>query len=553
MLQVLKLTKSFGSYTVLDDVSLLLNAGEHAGLTGPNGCGKSTLLRCVAGVEAADRGRITLTPGARLGYLAQESPFPSEATVAGALDAANGDLRATEHALHEAMTALAEAGTGATERYDAAVARFEAAGGYPRIARGETVLSQLGLGAVAPEALVATLSGGEKTRFALACLLLSEPDLLLLDEPTNHLDIEALEWLEGFLAGYHGAVLVVSHDREFLDRVTNTTFALDGRDHTMRRFVGNYSASVATRAAEAAQQARQYRVQQEYIAKVQSDVARLKGEALNIELNSTPRQPGVRVFARKKAGLAKARERKLERFIDSADHVEKPRGSWSLKVDFGQPGTVGREAIRVRDLAFAYGGRPRLLEGVSLDVLHGDRIVVTGPNGAGKTTLLRLLDGRLAPGSGAVWRSPNVRMATLSQEMETLDPDLSVLDTVRRARKSTDTDARNFLHLYLFAGDAALRRVGLCSPGERARLQLALAVVRGANVLSLDEPLNHLDIESRVQFEAALTAFEGTVIAVSHDRRFIAGFPKRLVVGEGAVRAVEQTPTALIRASARGL
>ncbi len=536
MLQISRLSLSYGAQAVLDDVSLVLNAGEHAGLTGPNGCGKSTLLRCAAGLLRPDRGNIALAPRVRAGFLGQEQAWPAGMTVGRALAAA-GEAGDAQGRLEAAAAALGNGGEGALVEYEAALTSLQdaASGAGPA-----AIAERLGLANIPSHTPLANLSGGQKTRLALACLLASAPGVLLLDEPTNHLDIDALEWLEEFLRGFRGAVLVVSHDREFLDRVTTATFAIDGRTHTLRRFNGNYSASVETREAEAEQQLRQWKVQQEYVARVESDIARLKGEALNIERNTTPREPGVRRHARRKAAVAKSREHKLERFLESDEHVARPLHGWALKVDFGGAGASGREAVRIRDMNFAYGDGPAVLSGVSLDIQHGERLAVAGPNGTGKTTLLRLIDGRLSPTAGEVWRSPSLRIATLTQELETLDGGLTVLETLRRARRSTETAARNFLHLYLFAGDAPLRLVGLCSPGERARLQLALAVARGASMLVLDEPLNHLDIESREQFEAALTAFDGAIVAVSHDRRFLARFAERTaLVADGTVRVIE--------------
>jgi ATPase subunit of ABC transporter with duplicated ATPase domains len=537
MFQVSHLSKRFGALSVLEDVTFSLVRGECVALIGPNGSGKSTLLRCITGRERPDAGTVTWEPGARLGFLPQELDPAQGSTVA---EYAGGRMATLERELAAAAAALAGAAPQPEARYDRALEAFEAAGGYARLARVDEVLARLGLGGLDPATPVATLSGGQKTRLMLARTLLEEPDVLLLDEPTNHLDGEALDWLAAFLRAFAGAVLVVSHDRAFMDDVAGAVLYLDPATKTVQRYAGNYTAFAAARAAEREQQSEQWKRQQEYVGRVRQDIARLKGEALAIEKSTTPRQPGLRVYARRKAAVAKAREKKLDRYLSADGRVEKPKSGWGLKLAFAPGPESGREAYRLRGVAFSYVDGPRALEDVTLDVRHGDRIAITGPNGSGKTTLLRLLSGSLVPATGELWRSPNVSLAVITQEQENLDLSATVLELVRPLRPWDETAARNFLHFFLFAGDAAHRRVGDCSPGERARLQLALAVARGANVLLLDEPLNHLDIEGREHFEQALDAFPGTVVAVSHDRRFVESFARRVLrVAGGRVTAVE--------------
>jgi ATP-binding cassette subfamily F protein 3 len=531
LFQVIGLHRSYGAHDVLAGVSFVVNRGECAGLIGPNGAGKSTLLRCATGLEVPDRGSVSVEPGATIGFLPQEMDAAPGATVAGYT---TGGLPALERAMNAAADAL---GTHAgDEAYERAYAAFETAGGYARLARAEEVLARLGLDGVPAETLVEHLSGGQKTRLMLARTLASDPSVLLLDEPTNHLDGDALAWLAGFIRSFQGAVIVVSHDRAFLDQVAQAILYLDPVSKQVRRYPGNYSAFATARAAEREQQAERWKTQQEYIARVKSDIARLKGEALDIELNSTPRQPGVRVYARRKAAVAKAREKKLDRFMESEERVERPRAAWGLKLDFGEAADTGREAWRLRDVAAAYPGGPAIFGAVSLDIRHGDRIAITGPNGAGKTTLMRVLAGEMTPAAGEAWRSSSVRVAVIRQEQEQFDPAKSVIETVRPARTWDETALRSFLHFFLFGGDAVHQLVGQCSPGERARLQLALAVAEGANALLLDEPMNHLDIEGREHFEEALEAFPGTVVAVSHDRYFVERFAEReVVVRDGQV------------------
>ncbi len=527
MLQVKQLTKFFGAEIVLDNLSLVLNDAEHVGLIGPNGCGKTTLLRCIAGLDQPDAGEIVVSPGGmKVGYLPQVLDHIGSMTVADAIVDAQSDWHAAECDLQRAMTRMSQQSEDPTtlDDYDAALTRFEALGGYDREQRGLAILDGLGLDEARLDQTIESLSGGEKTRLGLAMLLLQEPGILLLDEPTNHLDIDALVWLEDFVAAFRGSVLAVSHDREFLDRTAERILYLDPRDRQITSYAGNYSDFVEAREREAEIQQATWVQQEKYVSKVAADVARLKGEALDIELSTTPRQPGVRRLARKKAGLAKSREKKLNRFLESEVRVEKPQLEWSLNLDFGDPPPGGQSVLRVEDVSFAYPGEPTLFEHVSLDLRYGERVSIVGPNGSGKTTLVQLITGDLKPISGAIELGTGVRLGLLAQEQETLDMDSTVLDTALRERAMTQTDARSFLHYFLFSGDEVFRRVGDCSPGERSRLQLALLMLRGCNLLVLDEPLNHLDIEGRDQFQRSLEAFGGSVISVVHDRAFLREF-----------------------------
>jgi ATP-binding cassette subfamily F protein 3 len=539
MLQVHGLRKDYGAATILSDITFTINDGDHVGLIGPNGAGKSTLLRIITGREQPDAGRVALATGARVGYLAQAFDEELGATVGAAIRAAQGEYAAAEAELGAATNALAAGADleAAMGRYEAALARFEALGGYEREHRAAAVLTGLGLGAVAPETPVATLSGGQKTRLGLATLLLSEPDLLLLDEPTNHLDVEALEWLESFVTGYPRAALIVSHDRAFLDRTVGRVLYLDPLTRSARVYEGGYSAFAAARAQEREQQLATWKDQQAYVSQVRADIARMKSGAASLDSASTPVGDhdmkwvtgGSAKVAAKLAKMAKSRERKLERYMASEERVEKPRQRWGMKLDFGEPPAGGRAVLSVEELRFAYPGGSELFGGLDMEVWHGERVALVGPNGAGKSTLLRLIAGELQPGRGRVRLGANVRLGVLSQEHELLDLERSVLDHVLRARPMSQTEARSFLHFFLFGGDSVFQPAGACSLGERSRLQLALLVLQGCNLLLLDEPLNHLDIEAREHFEQALEAFEGTVIVVAHDRAFIASYAERVV------------------------
>ncbi len=551
MLQIQKLRKSYGIATVLADINCVINDGEHVGLIGPNGVGKSTLLRCIIGQEQPDSGTLTFSPpNLRIGYLAQALDALGEQTVRHAIAEAQADVVAAEAALQQAADKLAAAVDleAAMAEYDSALARFEAVGGYEREHRAAAVLEGLGLAEIDQGQLVLSLSGGQKTRLGLATLLLREPDLLLLDEPTNHLDVEALTWLEGFVQGYPHTVLVVSHDRAFLDQTVARILYLDPDTRTLKSYAGNYSDYVEAREHEHALHVESYKQQQEYIGRVQQDIVRLKAQALNVELSSTSTDRDAKFFlsgkggSKKVARKARARERKLDRYLESDERVDKPKQHWNLKLDFGPPPPSGRAVLRLDNVGFGYQGAHPLFEHVSVDVQWGERVAIVGPNGAGKTTLLRLIQGKLQPQQGTIRLGTNVRLGILAQEHETLDVRRTVLETALHERPMSETEARSFLHFFLFGGDSVFRRIGECSLGERSRLQLGLLVLRGCNLLLLDEPLNHLDIEGREHFEAALEAFEGTVIAVAHDRTFLHNFAERVVeVREGAAHVFEST------------
>ena len=534
MLHVQHLAKAYGSTTVLADVTFVLNDGEHVGLIGPNGTGKSTLVRCLVGAEHADSGTVVLSPpGARFGYLPQAFANDDERTLEEVVSDAQSDLHQAEADMQAAAEQL---GTDhRLDGYDAALTRFEALGGYERLARADKVLDGLGLARTEPGMPVSQLSGGQKTRLGLATLLLHEPDLLVLDEPTNHLDLDALDWLESFVTAYPRSVLIVSHDRAFLDATVSRVLYLDPESRTVLSYVGGYSAFSEARTHERERLQDTWRHQQDYVDRVQHDISRLKSEARSIEMSTTARQPGLRKFARRKAAVAKSREKKLERFLASDERVERPKLRWPINLNFGAPPPGGRAMVRVEDVAFSYPGQPPLFRHVSFDLRFGQRLALVGPNGAGKTTLLRLLEGKLTPTHGAIQLGAGVRLGVMAQEQETLDPDLTVLETVLKERPMSEQDARSFLPAFLFYGDGVFKRVAACSLGERSRLQLARLVLRGCNLLLLDEPINHLDVEAREHFSAALDAFDGTVVVVAHDRAFLRGFRRWLEVRDGRV------------------
>ena len=535
MLQVRNLSHWFGDVKVLDQINFTLNRGQRAGLIGPNGSGKSTLLKIITGELRPDQGSVQLSPASlRLGYLPQALDFPPDATVGDLLTAAEGERVAVETRLAEAAERVAAAGNGelaaALEAYDRALAAFETLGGGSLHAEADAVLAGLGLADVSQERPVRALSGGQKTRLGLARLLLSAPDLLVLDEPTNHLDIRALAWLEEFLASYLGAVLLVSHDRAFLDRTVTTILALDDATHTLREYPGNYSDYALALDRSLEKQWAAYQEQQERMARLNSSIRRLSGKAQNIE-NETIHFYWRRI-AKDLARRAVVQKRRLERMLESEDLVDKPGQTWKMKLDFADTPRSGQDVLMVEGLKVGYGERT-VLRGIDLHLGFGERAALIGPNGAGKTTLLRCITGELQPWSGQVRLGRGVRLGYMAQEQETLDLAATPLALLRAAAPLNETEARSFLHYFLFAGDEVFTPVGKLSFGERSRLALALLAGRGCNFLLLDEPINHLDIPSRESFERAMARFQGTVLAVVHDRYFIERFATTLWMVEG--------------------
>ena len=541
MLQCSNLSKRYGDDVILDGVSFIVNPGDRAGLIGPNGCGKTTLFRCILGQEQADGGGVILSPpDLRLGYLAQGLEYAPDAIISDLLLAPQARRRQAEADVAQLAASVAastgEAQAALLDAYAAALAELEALGAEANDHQAQAVLAGLGLESLSLDTPVGILSGGQKTRLGLARVLLSQPQLLLLDEPTNHLDIDALEWLEGWLRRFPGAALIVSHDRAFLDRCVNRIFDLDPRTHKVVEYVGNYSAYIETWEKGRAKQWGKWRDQRAEVRRVKQDIAHTKNQARSVELTTTPRQPGVRRYAKKVAKKALSREKKLDRFLASDERVKKPHLTWRMNLEFENLPQGGRDVLTLEDVAMGFDGA-QLFSDVNHVLRQGERVALIGPNGAGKTTLLRLVTGELTPLSGRVRMGSNVRMGYYAQEQETLDESLNAFETIRAVSPLDETYIRRFLHYFLFTGDEVFIPVGDLSYGERARLTLAVLVVQGCNLLLLDEPINHLDIPSREQFEQAMRAYEGTVVAVVHDRFFIERFATALwVVEGGAVR-----------------
>ena len=550
MLKVIELTKHFPTGTVLDRVSFVLNDGEKVGLVGPNGSGKSTLLRILAGQLRPSSGSVLLGPGQRVGYLEQFPARDLYRTVGEALAAAQPDLDAARDEMESQARAMAMAATegerdAALAAYGQASERFEHLGGYELEHRMAIVRQGLGLDEIEPERMVASLSGGQKTRLALARLLLSEPTVLLLDEPTNYLDLPALLWLEGFVAASSHATIVVSHDRRFLDRTVGGILELDPETHRVTAYPGAYSDYAAARQREREKHAARYQDQQARVAAVEQEIRALKGKAHATERGTIHFH--FRKIAKGVARRAKVQERRLERFLDSEEKLERPEESKRLYLNDLLTTALpdDRLAVAGQGLRVAYG-ETVVLDGVDVTVHGGDRLALVGPNGSGKSTLLRALAGE-ALGTGTVRLGEGARVGYLPQEHS---PNAeagarTVLDTFRAEVVMHEDEARAFLDKFLFSDDSVHRLVRDLSYGERARLSLARLVASGANLLLLDEPTSHLDLEALERIEAVLAEYPGPIVVASHDRYFLTaiGVTAVLLLGGGQVERLPDLET----------
>ncbi|NDJ78046.1 MAG: ABC-F family ATP-binding cassette domain-containing protein [Chloroflexi bacterium] len=529
MLSVSNISKRFpgAEEPVLSRITFTVSRGERVGVPGPNGCGKTPLLRIILGEEVADSGSVQFTPpDLRVGYLPQGLDVADETPLWDVLFPHAAALRTVEADVERLADAMASADGDELDdlltAYDVALEQLEYLSQQAEPGQYESVLAGLDLDHLPLDTPVGTLSGGQKTRLGLASLLANDPRLLVLDEPTNHLDVTALEWLEGWLRTFDGGVLVVSHDRTFLDETVTRIVAIDDQTHTARIYDGNYSAYVATVRSELDRQWAQWRDQQVEIARMQADARQTMARAVRKE-NATNNDQQRR-YAKKVAKRAQSKATRLRKYLESEDRVDKPELSWSLKLDFGDLPTTGQDVIFLEDLAIGYTPDTPLLRDLNLTLRAGERVAVLGPNGHGKSTLLKTIVGDMPALAGRVRIGSSVQIGYLAQEQETLDPRSNPLEVLQAEAPLSHTDARSFLHFFLFAGDDVFTPVGSLSYGERARLMLAVLVARGANLLVLDEPINHLDVPSRELFEQALEVFQGSVLAVVHDRYFVDRF-----------------------------
>ena len=551
MLTVQQLSKSFGIEPLFENISFTVNPGERIGLVGPNGCGKTTLLRILTGQEKPASGSVRFNPSnLRVGYLAQGLSFDPADTMAGFIDRMTGNIQALSAQLERLAVALSNrpGDLALQAAYDDILDRLALAD--ESIGRVPGTLAALGLGEIALHLPVSALSGGQKTRLALAGVLLARPQLLLLDEPTNHLDLDMLVWLENWLLSYPYAALVVSHDRTFLDHTTTAIFEIDPLIRGGRRYEGNYSAYVEQKMADRERQWQEYKNQQDEIKQLTTAAARIRSRATfhkggKADIANTDGFTAGFFADRSKETVSRAKdiEQRVERLLNE-DRVEKPGRLWQMKMEFGQTPSSGRDVLVLEDLAVGYGEKV-LVDHIDGVLRFGQRLALIGPNGAGKTTLLRTITGQIPPLGGLARLGANVHLGYMAQEQENLEGALTPLQTISRLLSQSETEQRAFLSKFLFKGDDVFIPVASLSYGERARLTLACLVAQGCNFLILDEPINHLDIPSRAQFEQALAAFEGAILAVVHDRYFINSFATRIwEIRAGKMREVYSLPDA---------
>ena len=526
MLTAHHIYKTYGIQPILKDISFSIINNERVGLIGPNGCGKTTLMRILAGLEQLDSGTVTSTrSNLRVGSLAQGMDFDPEQTIQFTLSlnpVSQAELESQIAYLASALSTNPN-DTHLQTKYDSTLHQLTTTNNQL-----PTILAPLGLADISPDTPIKHLSGGQKTRLMLARVLLEEPHLLLLDEPTNHLDIEMLEWLEDWLNRFQGAALIVSHDRVFLDNTVTSILELDPKTQTTKAYPGNYTEYLDFKQKEYEKQYDEYQDQIIELRKLHNAARHLRriSQFKKGGKGDTNDKFAKGFFGDRTTHTARRAlriEKRIEKSLDE-DRKEKPNQSWQLKLDFGAPTHQSKDVLVTEDLSIGYTTNKPLCENLHLHIRAGQRTALTGPNGSGKTTLIRTIAGKLNPLAGSLRLGVNVKLGYMTQEQELLNPNLNALQSVQNVASFNETEARNFLHYFLFKGDSALRPASELSFGERARLQLGLLVAQGCTFLLLDEPINHLDIPSRARFEEALANFKGTILAVVHDRYFIERF-----------------------------
>lgn len=523
VLSAKELTKSYGTDVILDKVSFHINKGERVGIIGVNGAGKTTLLKILTGELSCEEGEFFVSSETNIGYLKQDGGFDSENTVMEEVENIFGEFHRMEKEM-EALLQRIEETAGKTgddgddgesrrllERYDALQEKFKERGGYTYRSEMMGILSSMAFGEDSYGKKISTFSGGEKTRLALACLLMKKPDILLLDEPTNHLDIGTLKWLEQYLKSYKGTIILVSHDRYFLDETVTRIFEVE--NHKLSIYEGDYSFYATERKKRREAEMRRYENQQKEIRRQEDMIRRFK-------------ERGTEKLAKRAA----SREKRLA----AMEVVERPAGERDrMKISFRADFQSGRDVLEAGDVSksFGYGaGRTELFRHVDLDIKRGERVCIVGANGIGKTTLLKILMGEISCNTGRIKIGYNVKFGYYDQGQQLLNGANTVIEEVRDSYGLySDGEIRNILGRFMFRGEDVFLKVGALSGGEKARLSLLKLMLSGANVLMLDEPTNHLDIESKEVFEEALLEFPGTSIIVSHDRYFLNRIPTRIM------------------------
>lgn len=494
-LKISGLSKSFGIKTVFENVSFDVRSGERIGLVGANGAGKTTLLRCIIGTEEYDKGSVKASDGAIIGYLRQDFNYTSH-TIREEMEEAWKDVLFYKDKIERLTRELEtnKSDENLVREYGRAEERFEFLGGYEYESTTRKILTGLGFSDEDWDRDIRSFSGGQKVRINLAAAFVRHPDFLLLDEPTNHLDMNMLEWLEDYLRSYKGGILMISHDRYFLDAAA--TGILDLENHHIRSFRGGYTRYMETKENQDRAYQKAYDKQQEHIKETEEYIRRYKA--------------GI------KAKQARGRQSQLDRLV----RLEKPVHQASLRFHFDPPQECADKVLDVLRVEGSYGNQV-LFKDLTMHIRRGETVGLIGPNGAGKTTLLKIITGEKKLDSGFVQLGNNVKMGYYSQEQERLHPNLTVLDEVRDTFNFGEKEARNILGMFLFRGDDVFKTVGMLSGGEKARLSLLCLFLEKPNFLILDEPTNHLDIPTREIMEEALKAFGGTCLVVSHDRYFL--------------------------------
>ena len=493
-LTVDKLGKSFGVQEVFKDVSFMIAKGEKIGLVGVNGSGKSTLVKCLLLPEYADRGTVSFEPGIRVGYVEQGFGCIGGESVWSFMLKANPEILSLRQKLAELEQASVSGDQEILDSYGRVTQRYEFLDGYHYEAKIKMVLFGLAFPEAMWEMQAASLSGGQKIRLLLAAALVSSPDFLLLDEPTNHLDIRMMEWLEGYLRNFKGGVLVVSHDRAFLDHVATRILEMEGG--RLRSFTGNYTKYLAQKEILVKTEKAAYEAQQDYIAEQEAYIRRFKA--------------GI------KSKLARGRQSRLDRL----DRLDAPVENETFSLRLPKAPESAERVLILENLKVGYGDNV-LVQDADLILRRGEKAGLIGPNGSGKTTLLRTVLGEIPALGGEAKIGNRVKIGYFSQSYERLDPKQTLLDNFLTEYAMTDEQTRSMLGGMLFHGDDVFKEIGTLSGGQKARLVLLKLVLDGANLLILDEPTNHLDILAKETVEAALEVFDGTVLVVSHDRYLI--------------------------------
>lgn len=513
VLSASNLTKTYGTDVILEGVDFHINGGDRVGLVGRNGAGKTTLLNMITGELIPDEGQIFFPQDLKMGYLKQRDSFNSENTVIEEINNIFVPLKEIEAEIEKTADMIAKNpdDTKLIDKLDKLHQEYDRRGGYTYKSEITGILNSMAFGEEFFDKKISTLSGGERTRLALAALLLEKPDLLILDEPTNHLDIGTLKWLEQYLSSYRGSIIIVSHDRYFLDRSVNRIFEIE--HHKLKAYEGNYSAFAEKKRKLRDAELRAYSNQQREIARQEDMIRRMK-------------ERGTEKLAKR----AQSREKRLKG-IERIDAPERQEGR--MKISFSQDFQSGNDVIFTENISKSFGhGQSRrvLFENVSMDIKRGEKVCIVGPNGAGKTTLLKILLQQINPEKGRVKIGHNVTFGYYDQGQQLLNPRNTVLEEMKETYRSyTDTQMRSILGRFLFRNDDVFLTVGDLSGGEKARLSLLKMMLGGANTLLLDEPTNHMDIESKEVFEEALAEFPGTAIIISHDRYFLQRIPDRIL------------------------